>query len=132
MDTNAASRRQTERLMLAIEGVPDGDQEELDRVTRQLRQHLLQLDVADVEFVHTGEPPAGAKAVDPAAIGALAVTLAPGAIQGIIGLVQSWLKDRRVSSIKITLGHDSLELANASPAQLEQLTSAFIARHPAS
>jgi hypothetical protein len=130
MDTDETSRRPgTTRLVLAIEGAPDSDLEELARLGSQLRRQLLEMDVDDVELVREGEAPAGAKAADPAAIGALAVTLAPAAIQGVIGLVRGWARHRPVSSIKVTLGHDSLELTNASPEQLDQLTRAFIARH---
>jgi hypothetical protein len=122
-------RRESRRLTVTIAAQPDCDRDELDRLTGQLRRRLLELDVDDVELVREGEAPKDAKSVDPATIGALAVTLAPTAIQGVIGLVRHWFVDHPISSVKVTLGRDSLELTNASPAQVEELTRAFIARH---
>jgi hypothetical protein len=133
VETNEARQQQgVERLTIAVEGAPDSDLEEHAQLTTQLRQRLLELEVERVDLVRGGEVPPGSKVADPITIGAIAVTLAPAAIQAVIGLLQSWLKDRPVRSVKVTLGRDSLELSNASPEQLEQLTRAFVARHPTS
>jgi hypothetical protein len=129
---DTSRRRGAERLTLVIESGPDTDASELSHLTGQLRRELLELDVEDVELVRTGEGPPGAKVVDPVTIGALAVTLGPTAVQSIVALVQKWVIDRPVRSVKVTLGRDSLELTNASSEQLEQLTRAFIAKHPTS
>ena len=123
-------QQRAERLTIAVERGPDSDLDELARLTGQLRSQLLQLDVENVELVRAGQAPPGSKVADPITIGALVVTLAPTALQGVIGLVQHWLKDRPVSSIKVTLGRDTLELTGASPEHVEQLTKAFMARHP--
>jgi hypothetical protein len=128
---DASRRRETERLTLTIEHGPDGDVEELAHLTRQLRRELLELDVEQADVVRHGELPRGAKAVDPAAAGHIALTLAPAAIHGVIALVRRWLEIRRVASVKVTLGEDSLELTNASSEQQDQITRAFLARHPA-
>jgi hypothetical protein len=130
--SEAPQQRATERLTLAIEGTPDSDREELAQLTGQLRSQLLELDVERVDLVRGGQAPPGSKVVDPITIGAIIITLAPTVIQAVVGLVQNWHKDHPVSSIKVTLGDDSVELANASPEQLEQLTRAFIARHATS
>jgi hypothetical protein len=128
--SEARQQRATERMTLAIEGAPDSDREELARLTGQLRSQLLELDVERVDLVRGGQAPPGSKVADPITIGAIIITLGPTVIQAVIGLVQNWHKDHPVSSVKVTLGDDSLELSNASPEQLEQLTRAFIARHP--
>jgi hypothetical protein len=130
--SEAPQGRATERLTLAIEGTSDTDREELARLTGQLRSQLLELDVDRVELVRGGKAPPGSKVADPVTIGAIIVTLAPAMIQAVIALVQNWHKggDHPVSGIKLTLGHDSLELTNASPEQLERLTRAFMAKHP--
>lgn len=133
METSEApQQRANERLTLAIEGAPDSDAEELARLTGQLRSQLLELDVERVDLVRGGQAPPGSKVADPITIGAIIITLAPTVIQAVIGLVQNWHKDHPVSSVKVTLGEDSLELSNASPEQLEQLAQAFIARHSTS
>jgi hypothetical protein len=130
--SEAPQQRANERLTLAIEGAPDSDAEELARLTGQLRSQLLELDVERVDLVRGGQAPSGSKVADPITIGAIIITLAPTVIQAVIGLVQNWHKDHPVSSVKVTLGDDSLELSNASPKQLEQLAQAFIARHSTS
>ncbi len=129
MDTHdEAGGQPSERLTLVVEGRADSDLQELAKLTGQLRRQLLELDVEDVRLLRGGEIPRGAKIADPVAIGGLLVTLGPAAIQGVVGLAQHWLKDRPVSGIKLTLGGDTIELTNASPEQVEQLTRAFIAR----
>jgi hypothetical protein len=130
--SEAPQQRAIKRLTLAIEGAPDSDAEELARLTGQLRSQLLELDVERVDRVRGGQAPSGSKVADPITIGAIIITLAPTLIQAVIGLVQNWHKDHPVSSVKVTLGEDSLELSNASPEQLEQLAQAFIARHSTS
>jgi hypothetical protein len=131
VERNEAPRRpDTEQLTLAVEGTPDSDPEELAQLTSQLRNQLLQLDVESVELVRRGEAPPGSKVVDPITIGTLVVTLAPSVIQAVIAFVQNWHKNRPVSSVKIALGDDSLELTDVSAERVEQLTRAFMARHP--
>lgn len=55
---------------------PDADAEEIAEVTLSLRRELLDLDVEAVELPPGGEPPPGSRAVELAALGALAVTVA--------------------------------------------------------
>jgi hypothetical protein len=124
----AGMERRREQLVLAIQARPDVDLEELEHLTAQLRRGLLELDVESVELAR-GEPaPPGARAVDPTTIGTLIVTLAPTTIQALVQLVRGWSTGRRVGSVKITLGDDSLELTNASQADLDRLTTAFLER----
>jgi len=131
METNEqTSTPEPARLTLVIERGPDVDAEELDLLARQLRDQLLQLDVEDVQPLREGEAPPGSKAGDPAAVGAMVVTLATAAIPGVIGIVQGWLRGRPATGVKVTIGRDSIELTNATAAQVEQLTRAFLARHP--
>lgn len=130
METNEqASSTGTAQLTVVIERGPDVDLEELDLLSHQLRDELLQLDIEDVEHLREGTAPPGSKAVDPAAVGAMVVTLAPAVLPGVIGLLQSWLRGRPAAGVKVTLGRDSLELTNATTEQVEQLTRAFLARH---
>jgi Effector Associated Constant Component 1 len=117
------------RLTLVVGRAAEGDDAELDQLTRQLRAELLDTDVHDVRLLREGKAPPGAKVVDPATIGALVVTLAPSAIPGLMGLVQGWLRGRPAAGVKVTLGRDSIELTNATDAQVEQLTRAFLTRH---
>lgn len=62
--------------MLKIDAGLEVDAKELEEVTRQLRNELLELDVEAVDLALAGEVPERAKAGDPIAWGTLLVTLA--------------------------------------------------------
>ncbi|MEF9907198.1 hypothetical protein [Streptomyces sp. P9-A2] len=123
--------RGSERMQLVLTGGPDSDQEELDELTRHLRERLLELDVDRVEPVRSGHVPPGAKPVDAIAVGALAVTLAPIALRSVLGLVQTWIENRPVRTVSIALGDDSLELEAVSAADQQRLIEAFLAARAA-
>jgi hypothetical protein len=117
----------TERMHLVLAGSQDSDQEELDELTLQLRERLLELDVDDVELNRSGAVPAGAKPVDALAVGALAVTMAPIALRSVLDLVRTWIETRPVRTVSITLGEDSLDLEAVSSADQQRLIEAFLA-----
>ncbi|MEW2075689.1 hypothetical protein ACH4FA_01490 [Streptomyces sp. NPDC017966] len=119
----------TERMRLVLAGGQDSDQEELDQLTAQLRERLLELDVDDVEPVRSGDVPDGAKPVDAIAVGALAVTLAPIALRSVLDLVRTWIENRPVRTVSISLGDDSLELEAVSSADQQRIVDAFLAAH---
>ncbi|GGX14757.1 hypothetical protein GCM10010297_40150 [Streptomyces malachitofuscus] len=121
----------TERLHLVLTGSQDSDQEELDELTLQLRERLLELDVDDVEPNRSGAVPAGAKPVDAIAVGALAVTMAPIALRSVLDLVRTWIETRPVRTVSITLGEDSLDLEAVSSADQQRLIEAFLAARAA-
>ena len=61
---------------LSLGETPGADPEELEQLSLSLRRELLALDEVDrVTQKSAGEPPAGTRAVDPVAIGALIVTV---------------------------------------------------------
>lgn len=119
----------TERLQLVLAGSRDSDQEELDELTVQLRERLLELDVDGVELSRSGTVPEGAKPVDAIAVGALAVTAAPFLLRSVLDLVRTWIETRPVRTVSITLGEDSLDLEAVSSADQQRLIDAFLAAH---
>ncbi|MGH6746801.1 effector-associated constant component EACC1 [Novosphingobium sp.] len=102
---------------------------ELDDLTGQLRRRLLEFDVETVGPVSRREVPAEAKPADAVIIGALVVTLAPVALSGVVGVVQTWLQNRPVRGVKMTIDGRSLELTNPSRADQHQLVQAFLDGH---
>ena len=60
--------------------LPEADAEELDALTRQLRDEILEAPVESVEFVPDAAAPEGTKGVMALTPGALAVTLRPGVL----------------------------------------------------
>ena len=115
------------RMRLVLSGGDELDQEELEALTAQLRQRLLELDVDDVRVERSGEaPPAGAKPGDIIAVGALAVTLAPAVFRPALRLVETWLKNRPVRTVKVDVDGHTLELGHASPQQQQLLVETFL------
>jgi hypothetical protein len=113
---------------LALEG---GDLAELDELTRQLRSEVGDLNVDSVEQISAGVAPPGTKAVDLAAIGQMAVTLAPAVIPPLFDLLKSWV-ERKPSTpvkIKVKVGKRTAQIeydpTKTSPKELEALIKAL-------
>jgi hypothetical protein len=83
---------------LSLEG---GDPAELDELTRQLRAEVEELNVDSVEQVSAGDAPQGTKAVDLAAIGQMAITLAPTIIPPLFELLRSWVERKPSTPVKV-------------------------------
>ncbi|HZD71316.1 MAG TPA: hypothetical protein VFA45_21155 [Actinomycetes bacterium] len=109
---------------------PDNDAEEVAEATLQLRRELLDLDVEAVELERAGEPPAGTRAVELAALGALLVTFAKSQIlTAVVAAVRSWLARSQQRSIKLEIGGDVLELTAVSSSEQRRLTEEWLRRH---
>jgi hypothetical protein len=109
---------------------PDADAEEVAEATLQLRRELLDLDVEAVEQPQAGEPPPGARGVELAALGTLAVTVAQSHLLGaVVAAVRSWLAGQPQRSIKLQLDGDVLELSGLSTREQRRLTDEWLARH---
>ena len=87
---------------LMVEVVLDGgDTNELDALTRQLWMEMEELNIDSIERVSNGPAPQGTKAVDLAAIGQMAVTLAPAIIPPLFELLKSWVERKPSTPVKI-------------------------------
>ncbi|MFC0600218.1 hypothetical protein [Streptomyces palmae] len=117
----------TDRIRLTVSGESDVDQEELGELTAQLRRRLLELEVDDVRTVRRdGDVPEGAKPGELIAVGALAVSLAPAVLRPVVRLVETWIQNRPVRTVKIETDGRVLELGHASPEQQQRLVDAFL------
>ena len=85
---------------LSLDG---GDRVELDELTQQLRSEVEELNIDSVKQVSEGVAPAGTKGMDPAAIGQMAVTLAPTIIPPLFGLLKSWVERKPSTPVKVTV-----------------------------
>jgi hypothetical protein len=83
---------------LSLDG---GNDAELDELTRQLKAEVKDLSVDSVEQVSAGTAPDGTKAADFAAIGQMAVTLAPAIIPPLFGLLKSWVERKPSTPVKV-------------------------------
>jgi len=91
--------------------------EQLEELTRALRQEILTLDVESVVPRSGGEAPPGTRGVDAAAIGALVVSVAPalGALARLVTTVVDWLRRGGTQrTVRLKIGDDELELSGAS------------------
>ncbi|MGW6791845.1 hypothetical protein [Streptomyces chartreusis] len=114
---------------LVLDGDPDSDREELDVLTRQLREQLLALDVDNVELLRLDSAPRGAKPGDVITIGSLSVTMAPFALRAVLRLVEKWIEHRPVRTATAAIDGDSIELQAITSAEQRQLIDAFVAIH---
>jgi hypothetical protein len=119
------------RVQLSEEGA---DAEQLDELTRSLRQELLQLDVEDVTAQRAAAPPPGARGgPDAAQVGSLLVALGSD-VQGlsaVIAAIKAWLARRRGAHrcVRLEIAGDVLELSSATMADQDQLIRLFVGRH---
>jgi hypothetical protein len=109
----------------------DSDTEELDLMTSQLRQELLQLDVDDVRLLREGPAPSGVKGLDLAAIGTLLVNmkLSSAALTRLVNVVRSWVGRPGNRAVKMSLAGDSIQVTGLSPADQHRLIEQWIEIH---
>lgn len=81
--------------------IEDGDQTELDELTRQLRSEIEELNVDAVENVSQGDAPDGTKAVEWAELGNFVVALAPHIVGPLFGVLKSYIERKPSVPVKI-------------------------------
>jgi hypothetical protein len=100
--------------------------EDLDVMTRKLRNEIEDLGVESVRLATTPNAPAGTKSMEAVTIGALAVTVLPAALPRLIEFLQAWTlrsKDQTVK-IKASVGDRSVDVeypAGASETVVREL-----------
>jgi hypothetical protein len=118
------------RLQLSEQGA---DEERLEQLTSYLREELLQLDVLDVTAPAAGAAPPGARAIDPAVVGQLVVSLGPHAavtLRAAVAAIRRWLRPGGVSrSVRLEIDGDVLELSEATLRDQDRLVEFFVSRH---
>jgi hypothetical protein len=106
------------------------DPERLEELSLQLRDELLDTDAEDVTRLVDGEAPAGTRALDVAAVGALVVTVAStvGSVASVVEVVRRWLTraggDGR--TVEMTIGEHHLKLVGGPREEQARLIEAFL------
>ncbi|MDO0933326.1 hypothetical protein QQY66_17115 [Streptomyces sp. DG2A-72] len=114
-------------MRLVVSGDADVDQAELDSLTSQLRQRLLEMDVDDVRLGRSGHPaPEGAKPGELIAVGALAVSLATAVLRPTLRLIEIWMQNRPVRTVTVDIDGRVLELGHASKEQQQQMLDLYV------
>jgi hypothetical protein len=116
----------TFHVAVARDGQTDDD--ELSSVTADLRRELLDLDVERVDPVESTDVPEGAKAGVGEVLGWLSAALAAGRGPALVAYLRQW-STRTRHTIVITYGDESLNLTNATDAQVEKIVDSWTARH---
>jgi hypothetical protein len=120
---------------LVLRPDPELDAETCDRLTRQLRSEIAQLDVDSARLDAAGPPPEGAKAGEAVTLGAIVVAMSAsgGVFATVLGTVREWLgRQSGRHRISVTIDGDTLELERATAAQQRELLDAYLRRHAVS
>jgi Effector Associated Constant Component 1 len=123
--------RQT-RAWLVLRFEPETDDEDAERLTRQLRSRLADLDLTASIPSSAGPVPDGTKSGTAIAVGELVVTLSAsgGVVVTLIGVLRDWLNHHSANHrISVTIGKDTVQLERSTPAERERLIEAFIRAH---
>jgi hypothetical protein len=116
---------------LSVDAGQNADLQESAELTRRLRQFMLDSDVDKVEFVRTGEAPAGSKG-EIVSLTSLAITLAPVALTTLTGILQSWLSRHERASVTVESGGEKFTMIGSLSREQQQTLDAFLDRHKAS
>ncbi|MFI6044593.1 hypothetical protein ACIA8C_23400 [Nocardia sp. NPDC051321] len=130
MDRGDAAELLTANILLSL--ATDADADDAERLTRQLRAELSELDLNSIDVVRAGPPPDAAKSVDPVTVGALVVALSAsgGVFTALIETLRDWLsRQAAAKKIAVTIDGDTVELERATAAERGALVEAFLQRH---
>jgi hypothetical protein len=115
-------------LAIEIDAGQDADAAELIRLTSQLRQRLLELELEAVESPATSAPP-GTKASDGTIVGVLLVTITPAVLRATVEVIRTWLATAQARTARIELDGDVLELTGVSSKDQHAVVTNFLDRH---
>jgi Effector Associated Constant Component 1 len=113
----------TEMLLTVVGGDTEAERA---RLTDELREDLLELDVRDVRRPE-GSPPQRAKG-DALEWAQLAVSMI-GALPPLIAVVQSWLRRNPGSTVTVSIDGDELTMSDTSTAERREIADAWLRRH---
>ncbi len=118
---------------LRVEVAGPTDDAELAQLAANLREELLQLDVATVDLVTAGPAPAGTRAGGVLEAGALIVSLvaSSGLLEAVANAVWSWASRPGKRSVRLELDGDVLEVAGVSSREQRRLIQTWIDRQAA-
>jgi hypothetical protein len=104
----------------------DGDEQELATLREHLGAALRRESDADtIEPARGGSAPAGAKG-DPLTLAALAVIIAPKAVEGLLQIVQNWVSRHERASVTVKSGDKELTITGEPSAEQQRLAENFL------
>lgn len=116
------------QVLLNLDAGSELDAEEKERITRQLREELMGLDVDGVDYVKSGKAPAKARAGDLITWGKLLLLLVPsgGVLTTLIGVVQSWFTRHNQRSISLEINGNKIDIKDISSEDQKRLIDSWI------
>ena len=142
MHDDASTRRREDQravdemeVLLVVVPDPELDAEAGERVTRQLRAEIADLDIDTVLTCPSVPAPGAAKGADAVTLGAVVVALSAsgGVFTALIETVRDWLgRSSAQHRVSLTIDGDTIELERASDAERQALIDAYIRRHTSS
>jgi len=121
-----------QELLVLLEPEIGVEDDERERLARQLRSELSELDIESLTAVGGSPAPAGSKGAEAFAWGDLLITLSAGGgvFTAVLATVQDWLgRHRGAHTVKVVMEGDTLELSGASTAEQAEIVRAFVGRH---
>lgn len=108
--------------------------EEVEKLSQQLRRELRSSDIDALTDVSRGSPPPNAKGGTAPWVAEWLITLseASGALTTTVALIKDWLSrrtDKRLHKVIMVIDGDTLEVSSATSAEQAALIRAFIQRH---
>ncbi|WP_406131348.1 hypothetical protein [Streptomyces sp. NBC_00989] len=122
-------------VLLVLSPDPELDPEAGERLARQLRAEIAELDVDSIRPGPGGPVPDGAKGTDPVTLGAMVVALSAsgGVFTALIETLRDWLgRSSAQHRVSLTIDGDTIELERVSAAERRDLIDAYIRRHTGS
>lgn len=116
-------------VVLQVCPAPGDDADELAELAGWLRAELLDMDVQAVDRLPEQAVPSGTKGAADIA-GWLLVQVGPEALRAMLAKVADWVT-RNDRVVEVSLGGDTLKLAQATRAQQEKIIDAWLAQHTA-
>ena len=118
------------RLVVHVEPA-DGDDADLERAARQLRQELLDLDVESAELLTAESVPLGAKSGTGMTLTTIAVSMASAGIPPLLTTLHSWAVSRRPRCTLRIEGPDgkSIEIPNLSLERANEVMGTWTRPH---
>jgi Effector Associated Constant Component 1 len=116
-------------VLVGLDAGPDVDEEELSRLSRWLRDDILELDVERVDYA-TSVVPTDAKSGAAVNLAELIISLSNSAVlTAVVGVLRTWVSRDSNRKVSIQFGGDKLEITGAPGDQDARLISRWLATH---
>ena len=97
-----------------------------EELSLQLREALTELGMRPTDVESEAAAPDGARAVDPATIGALLVKVGPGALMSVARGIRGWFARSSARRVELEVAGQRIRLDKASPEDQQRLIEEWV------